>query len=70
MTNIFSMAEVSDKVPITFDNKVKDTYIVKFPVETVKFKRTKQTICMFLTQKVQVMVILSLQECTCRWQLE
>ena len=40
MTNIFSMAEVSDKVPITFNNKVEDNYIVKFPVKTVKFKRT------------------------------
>ena len=29
MTNIFSMAEVPDKVPITFDNKVEDAYIVK-----------------------------------------
>ena len=40
MTNIFSMAEVSNKVPITFDNKVEDAYIVKFPAMTVKFKRT------------------------------
>ena len=71
MTNIFSMAEVSDKVnvPITFNNKVEDVYIVKFPVKTVKFKRTTNNLYV-LTQKVQVMVILSLQECTCRQQLE
>ena len=47
MTNIFSMAEVSDKVPITFDNKVEDAYIVKFPVKTVKFKRTTNNLYVF-----------------------
>ena len=47
MTNIFSMAEVSDKVPITFDSKVKDTYIVKFPAKTVKFKRTTNNLYVF-----------------------
>ena len=69
MTNLFSMAEVSDKVPITFNNKVEDVYIVKFPVKTVKFKRTTNNLYV-LTPKVQVMVILSLQECTCRRKLE
>ena len=69
MTNIFSMAEVSDKVPITFNNKVEDVYIVKFPVKTVKFNRTTNNLYV-LTQKAQVMVILSLQECTCRRKLE
>ena len=47
LTNIFSMAEVSDKVPIIFDNKVEDAYIVKFPVKTIKFKRTTNTLYVF-----------------------
>ena len=47
MTNIFSMAEVSDKVPITFNNEVKDAYIVKFPVKAVKFKRTTNNLYVF-----------------------
>ena len=47
MTNIFSTAEVSDKVPIKFDNKAKETYIVKFPVKTVKFKRTTNNLYVF-----------------------
>ena len=50
MTNIFSIAEASDKVPITFNNKVEDTHIVKFPAKTVKFKRTTNNLYI-LSQK-------------------
>ena len=46
MTNIFSMAEVSDKVSITLDNKVEDAYIMKFPVKQSSLKE-QQTIGMF-----------------------
>ena len=48
MTNIFSMAEVSDKVPITFNNKVEEAYIVKFPAKTVKLKRTTNNLYVFI----------------------
>ena len=39
MTNIFSMAEMTDKYRVTFDSDVEDAFIVHLPEKQIKFPR-------------------------------